>query len=68
MTKEMERHLRWSPPCMRLELGETANKAEMKVKVNIKQVKLTDVSPSQKAAWQKWWQRLLAEVKSESIR
>lgn len=40
-------------------------KAEVKVTVNVKPVKLTQLTPGQAAAWKKFWQHLLAKVKDD---
>lgn len=48
-----------------MKVPKTTEKREIKVRVNIKPVKLADVTPAQRAAWRKFWQKLISEVKAD---
>ena len=48
-----------------VKVRKSATKSEIRVKVNIKPVKLAEVTPAQRQLVKKFWSRLIAEVKGE---
>jgi hypothetical protein len=44
----------------------SATKTQIRVKVDIKPVKLADVTPAQRQQWKRWWSKLFSEIRDEA--
>jgi len=46
-------------------MHESASKTQIRVKVDIKPVKLADVTLAQRQQWKRWWSKLFSEIRDK---